>query len=317
MVHRVRILEDQYSIQISTFYPTMSIGQWSQRHASIPQQPDHFALWLLKIDINRECAICTLCRVCNDHYTSMKWPMTSTTLKLKFQKELTVDVERHVGTLSGYLRKRSRTKSKWDPVHEKKYQLKKYEDTTNCLLKHNIWSTDPGLTARFFNPIDLSKVKSKNYVIRLWVLIIKTDKHCNFLKTKVRWISKDFQDKQKEYKQTDSPASTRPGFRMSCSKTATKVGTLFTLILRQLSFKDRVLGRESWCCVSIVYRSRTSSIYCCKIEETGILHEWCVSTLMEHFWQDTVQLWHDSHKNWSILLRFVFNTVAWANLKSK
>ena len=45
---------------------------------------------------------------------------------------------------------------------------------------------------------------------------IKTDKQGNFLKAKARWVLRGFEDKQKEYQQTDSPASTRPGFRMSC-----------------------------------------------------------------------------------------------------
>ena len=60
--------------------------------------------------------------------------------------------------------------------------------------------------------IDLRKVKSKNYVTKRWVLTIKTDEQGNFLKAKVRWVSRDFHDKQKEYQQTDSPASKDPDF---------------------------------------------------------------------------------------------------------
>ena len=64
--------------------------------------------------------------------------------------------------------------------------------------------------------IDLRKVKPRNFVTGRWVLTIKTDKQGNFFKAKARCVLRGFQDKQKEYQQTGSPASTRPGFRMSC-----------------------------------------------------------------------------------------------------
>ena len=67
-----------------------------------------------------------------------------------------------------------------------------------------------------FDLVDLRKVKPGNYATGRWVLTIKTDKRGNFLMGKARWVLRGFQDKQKEYQQTDSPASTRPGFRMSC-----------------------------------------------------------------------------------------------------
>ena len=61
-----------------------------------------------------------------------------------------------------------------------------------------------------FDLIDMRKVKPRNYVTGRWVLAIKTDKQGNFLRAKARWVLRGFQDKQKEYLQTDSPASTRP-----------------------------------------------------------------------------------------------------------
>ena len=67
-----------------------------------------------------------------------------------------------------------------------------------------------------FDLIDMRKVKPRNYVTGQWVLTNKTDKQSNFLKANARWVLRGFQDKQKECQQTDSPASTRPGFRMSC-----------------------------------------------------------------------------------------------------
>ena len=65
-----------------------------------------------------------------------------------------------------------------------------------------------------FDLVYLRKVKSRNYITGRWVLPIKTDKQGNFLKAKDRWVLRGFQDKQKAYQQTVSPASTRPGFRM-------------------------------------------------------------------------------------------------------
>ena len=70
--------------------------------------------------------------------------------------------------------------------------------------------------------IDMKKAKTKNYATGRWVLTIKTDKQGDFLKAKARWVLRCFQDKHKEYQQTDSPASTRPGFRMSCRMAASK-----------------------------------------------------------------------------------------------
>ena len=64
-----------------------------------------------------------------------------------------------------------------------------------------------------------------------WVLTIKTDKQGNFLRAKARWVLRGFQDKQKEYSQIDSPASTGPGFRMSCHMAATKGWDLFHIDL--------------------------------------------------------------------------------------
>ena len=85
---------------------------------------------------------------------------------------------------------------------------------------------------KVFDLIDVQKVKPRNYVTGRWVLSIKTDKPGNFLRAKARWVSTGFQDKQKEYLQTDSPASTRPGFRMSCQAAASKGWDLFHIDLK-------------------------------------------------------------------------------------
>ena len=90
IVHKVETPKRPCTIQISAFWQMMSIGQWRQRHTSMQQQQDHFALWLPKMEIKKTYAIWSPCRVCNDHCTSMEWPTTSATWKLKFQKKLTV-----------------------------------------------------------------------------------------------------------------------------------------------------------------------------------------------------------------------------------
>ena len=46
---------------------------------------------------------------------------------------------------------------------------------------------------------DPRKIKPRIYETRRWVLIIKTDKQGNFLKTKATWALRGFQDKQREY----------------------------------------------------------------------------------------------------------------------
>ena len=55
-----------------------------------------------------------------------------------------------------------------------------------------------------FDLIDMRKVKPKIYVIGRLALTIKTDKQGNSCKAKARWVLRGFQDKQKEYQQTDS-----------------------------------------------------------------------------------------------------------------
>ena len=80
IVHKVRTLEGQYPIQISMYWPTKSIGQWHLRHRNMPQRLDRFAFQSLKLENNKVYAIWSPCRVCNDHYISMKRP-TATNLQ--------------------------------------------------------------------------------------------------------------------------------------------------------------------------------------------------------------------------------------------
>ena len=80
--------------------------------------------------------------------------------------------------------------------------------------------------------VDLRTFKPKDSVTGRLVLTIKTDKQGNFLRAKARWVLRGFQEQQKDYLQTDSPASTRPGFRMSCQIAADKSWDLFHIDLK-------------------------------------------------------------------------------------
>ena len=50
--------------------------------------------------------------------------------------------------------------------------------------------------------------------------IYQRDKDGKFLKCKARWVLRGFQDRQVWDLQTDSPTSTRPGFRLQCQAAA-------------------------------------------------------------------------------------------------
>ena len=75
-----------------------------------------------------------------------------------------------------------------------------------------------------------------------WVLTIKTDRQGNFLKATARWVLRGFQDKQKEYQRTDSPASTRLGFRMSCKMAASKSWNIFHIDLKTTFLQEQSDG---------------------------------------------------------------------------
>ena len=71
-------------------------------------------------------------------------------------------------------------------------------------------------TNKVFDFVDMNKNPVKNFVTGRWVLTVKRDKDGNFQKCKARLILRGFQDRQKGDLQTDSPTSTRPGFRLQC-----------------------------------------------------------------------------------------------------
>ena len=90
-----------------------------------------------------------------------------------------------------------------------------------------------------FDLVDLRKFKPKKSVTGRWVLTIKTDKQGNFLRAKARWVLRGFPDNRRHYLQTDSRASTAPGFRMSCQMAASTSWDLFHIDHQDSpSFKD-------------------------------------------------------------------------------
>ena len=113
----------------------------------------------------------------------------------------------------------------------------------------------PRVENEVFDLFDMKNVKPRNYMTGRWVLTIKTDKQGNFLEAKARCVLRGFQDKRKENQQTDSPASTRPLFPMSCQMAANKFWNIFHIGL-ETAFLQRQSYGVSRDVVSITTTSR-------------------------------------------------------------
>ena len=103
--------------------------------------------------------------------------------------------------------------------------------------KHLEWKS--WIDCEVFDLVDMKKFKPKIYVTRRWVLTIKTDKQGTFLRAKARWVLRGFQDKQKDYRQTDFYVSTRPGIRMSCRMAVSKSWDLLHIDLKTAFFQGQ------------------------------------------------------------------------------
>ena len=110
-------------------------------------------------------------------------------------------------------------------------------------------------------------------------------------------------------------ASTRPGFRKSRQLAASKSWNIFHIGLKTAFLQAQSYGVNRDVACQLPPEARHPPENCCKIKETCIRHEWCSSTLVEHPWQGTVQIWHGSHASRSMLLCVVLNADAWANLE--
>ena len=107
-----------------------------------------------------------------------------------------------------------------------------YKDTANSLLEQNICN-------EVFD-LDWRKVEPRNYVTGRWVLTINTDLQGNSLKANARWGTERFPGRnRRNISRPSRPASTRPGFRMSCQMAFRKDWIIFTLILRHPSSTDQ------------------------------------------------------------------------------
>ena len=83
--------------------------------------------------------------------------------------------------------------------------------------------------------VDIRKLtpeQRRNFVTGRWVLTIKRTKDGYFDKCKARWVLRGFQDKQRHEQQTDSPAATRPGFRLAASAAANNLWDLYHMDLK-------------------------------------------------------------------------------------
>ena len=101
-------------------------------------------------------------------------------------------------------------------ITEKRQYAKQFHQAK--LDEYKAWSKENDI----FELVDMRKEKVQNYVTGRWVLTVKRDKDGNFQKCKARWVLRGFQDRQVWDLQTDSPTSTRPGFRLQCQAAANR-----------------------------------------------------------------------------------------------
>jgi len=109
---------------------------------------------------------------------------------------------------------------------DKRQYAKQFTEAKNSEYKS--WAKENDV----YDLIDLRKQKCPNYVTGRWVLTVKRDKDGNFLKCKARWVLRGFLDKQVWHIQTDSPTSTRPGFRLQCQAAASNQWDLLHIDLK-------------------------------------------------------------------------------------
>ena len=93
-----------------------------------------------------------------------------------------------------------------------------------------------------FDLVDLRKVKPRNYVDRKMGAHHHDRQTRELLQGKGKMGIERFQDKQKEYQQTESPASTRLGFRISCQMAASQRCYIFHIYLETAFFQAQSHG---------------------------------------------------------------------------
>ena len=241
IMHKVRTPNGLCSTQISSFWLMMNIGQWRRRH-KFAAAAGSFCCETTENWDQQDIRNLTTMPFVQRFLFLVKATNDSGNIKVEVPKGVggrTRDMlERYMATWG----KNSKNKSK----HEIPCTQGSISSRGTRILQTVCWSKTSGVQIlvdnEVFNPVDLRKIKPKNYVTGRWVLTIKTDKQGNFLKAKARWVLGGFQNKQKEYQETDSPASTRTGFRMSCQTAASKSWNIFDIDL-----KTAFLQGQSYC----------------------------------------------------------------------
>jgi hypothetical protein len=128
------------------------------------------------------------------------------------------------GPSSSKPKAKNRARKEVTQLEQRQYR---HQDLEAKMSEHKSWVDND-----VYYIVDMSKHPPKHFVKGRWVLIVKRDKDGKFVKCKARWVLKGFQDKQKLDQQTDSPTSTRPGFRTTCQLAANKGCDLFRIDLK-------------------------------------------------------------------------------------
>ena len=116
------------------------------------------------------------------------------------------------GTSSSRPKAKNRARKEVTQLEQRQYRQQFLEAK---MSEHKSWVDND-----VYDLVDMSKHPRNNFVKGRWVLTVKRGKYGECVKCKARWVLKGFQDKQKLDQQTDSPTSTRPGFRMTCQLAA-------------------------------------------------------------------------------------------------
>ena len=259
-VHEVRTLEGQCFTQISISWLMMNIGQWRLKHTNMQLQQGHSVLWLRQTENNRIYTIGQICPVCSDHCPSKKWPTIPGAHKLNSQTELTIKPETCWNVAWQPVEKPQEQEPKCDPVHEKRRQPRKYEDTTSSLLRRSTSSGNPGLTMRFLT-LSIEEVQTEELRNR--------SMSTNHEHRQARQLPQG----KSEMGTERIPGQTEgaPVGRFSCfyftwisdelpNGGHQKLGSFPHWSQNSLSSKT-VFWCESWCCVPTATRSRSSTIY--------------------------------------------------------
>ena len=211
-----------------------------------------------------------LYQVCSDHCASRKWPKIPAVHEWKSQTELAIKQET-CWTLYGHLwrkpqeqgpKMRSRARKEASTQEVRGY-YKQFDEPNTPRVEILDWQR--GFCSRWHEEgqteelCDRTRGSPSRLTSRATSSGPRPDGYWEVSRTSRRITQ-----------QTDSPASTRPGFRMSCQMATSKGWDLFHIDLKIafLQGQSHDVNREVVC--QPATRSRSSTRYCWKIEETCI-----------------------------------------------